>query len=507
MNTPTRILVALLLFSVLWTPGLHAALPPKPNFIFILSEAQGWSSTSVQMDDRVPASRSDFVRTPALEQLAAEGMRFSDFYASSPRCTPSRASFFTGKSPAALHMTFVGEGKGGREGTYSGTGSKLIPPPMISELPVAEKTIGDLLRQEGYATAHFGKWHVGRVSPSKHGFEENDGANSNDGPDHVENPNPKQVFAITKLGIDFMERKSREGTPFYLQMSHYPGRGGTDARPETYVEIRKRARTERDQRRVASAAGTEDMDAAIGMVLSKVRELGIQDNTYIIFSSDHGSQGRNANEPLTQGKGTVWEGGIRVPFLMAGPGIKPGSVSHVRAIGEDLVPTVAALAGITNLPPGIEGGNLAPVLFGSPDASVNRPREEFVVHFPHYDKDDLGPASALILGNEKLIKVYESGLSKLFDLTKDPGERHDLASERPERVAALEKLLEDYLHAVKALMPSPNPSYDPGKPSPSTADHPGKGGKRRGGGGGRRKGPLDRTFPQEKTEEPAPSPA
>ena len=485
--------------------GLSASTPPRhPNFIFILSEAQGWSSTSVQMDERVPGSKSDFVRTPNLEHLATEGMRFSDFYASSPRCTPSRATFFTGKSPAVLGMTFVGEGRGEKQGTFSPTGSKLTPPETVSELPSGEKTIGDLLKQEGYATAHFGKWHVGRVSPSRHGFDENDGANANDGPDHVQNPNPKQVFAITRLGIDFMEREVRAGKPFYLQLSHYPGRGGTDARPETYFRVRQRASGERDQRRVASAAGTEDMDDAIGVVLAKVRELGIEENTYIIFSSDHGAQGRNANEPLTQGKGTVWEGGLRIPFLIAGPGIKPGSVSHVRATGADLLPTLAGLAGITDLPSGIEGGNLTPILLGT-EESVKRPREEFVVHFPHYDKDDLGPASAIILGNEKLIRVYETGRSKLFDLSKDPGERRDLAGQRPERVAELEKILDEYLREVKARLPVPNPGYVPGKAPASSDEHRGEG-KRRGGGRGKGARGGDAGRSEVPTPEPSPSP-
>ncbi|MEO6741335.1 MAG: sulfatase-like hydrolase/transferase, partial [Chthoniobacteraceae bacterium] len=133
----------------------------RPNFVIIMGEAQGWASSSVQMDDAVPGSKSPLAKTPALEKLAADGMRFANFYAASPRCTPTRVALFTGKSPTALHMTFVGEGKGGKESSFTETGSKVIPPQQISQLPESEVTIASMLKREGYATAHFGKWHVG----------------------------------------------------------------------------------------------------------------------------------------------------------------------------------------------------------------------------------------------------------------------------------------------------------------------------------------------------------
>ena len=443
------------------------AADARPNFVIIMGEAQGWASCSVQMDDAVPGSKSTLAHTPALEKLAADGMRFANFYASSPRCTPTRAAFFTGKSPAALHMTFVGEGKGGRESTFTETGSKVVPPQQVSQLPESEATIASMLRREGYATAHFGKWHVGRVSPTRHGFEENDGPNNNGGPEDVENPNPKQAFANAERGMDFMTRQAKAGKPFYLQISHYAGRGGTDARAETYADVRRRATTERDQRLVGGAAVTQDMDTTIGMLMAKLDELGIAKNTVFIYTSDHGAQGRNANGPLTNGKGTVWEGGIRVPLIVRGPGVKAGVCSHVRATTVDIFPTIAAIAHVkAALPKGIEGGSLAPVLGGAADATVKRAREEFVVHFPHYDKDELGPASALLLGNEKLIHPYDTGAPMLFELSKDLGEQHDLAKDRTKETADLERKLNEYLKAVGALMPVPNPKYDPANAKP-----------------------------------------
>jgi arylsulfatase A-like enzyme len=441
-----------LAFALAVLAGARAAeFATRPNFVIIMGEAQGWASASVQMDDAVPESRSTLAHTPSLEKLAASGMRFANFYAASPRCTPTRAAFFTGRSPAALHMTFVGEGRGGGESSFSETNSKLVPAPTTQEMPQAETTIAELLKREGYATAHFGKWHVGRTSPARHGFEENDGPNNNGGPENVENPNPKQAFGITERGMEFVARQAKAGQPFYLQLSHYAGRGGPDARPETYAEVRRRATTDRDQRLVGAAAVTQDMDTTIGLLMAKLDELGLTGRTYFIYTSDHGALGRNANSPLAQGKGTVWEGGIRVPLIVRGPGIAAGSCTHVRASTVDLFPTIAALAGAREpLPRNVEGGDLRAVLGGPADASVQRARDEFVVHFPHYDRNDQGPASALLLGQQKLIHPYETNVPMLFDLSRDPGEQHDLARERASETTELDRHLSEYLKSVGA---------------------------------------------------------
>jgi arylsulfatase A len=452
--------------------ALHAAAAPPPNFVFILGEGHGWSSTSVQMDDAVSESKSAYVRTPSLEKLAAGGMRFANFYAPSPRCTPSRASLLTGKSPAQLHMTFVNEG---RRDSGSNSNGRVVAPSASIELPASEVTIAELLKRAGYATAHFGKWHVGRVSPGQHGFDENDGANGNGGPDNVDNPHPKQLYGMTEHGMDFMARQAKAGKPFYLQLSHYASRQGGDATPQALAAVKSWGK-DLTEREMAEAAADLDLDIGLGMLLKKLDELGIADNTYVIFTTDHGSPGRNP--PLAGGKGTVSEGGLRVPFIIRGPGIPAGACSHVRAIGEDLFPTIAALAHTSEkLPQGIEGGSLASVLASPDKGTVQRPRQEFVVHFPHYDKDAIGPASAIYAANFKLIRVYETGAVKLYDLARDPGERHDLANQMPEKATELNQRLTDYLLAVNAQMPKPNPSYDPTKPTETR-----RGGKRKGGG-------------------------
>jgi len=231
--------------------------------------------------------------------------------------------------------------------------------------------------------------------------------------------------------------------------------------------VRSRATSERDARLVGAAAVREDMDATIGLLLAKLDELGIADRTYFIYTADHGAQGRNSNGPLANGKGTVWEGGLRVPLIVRGPGIKPGACTHVRASTVDLFPTIAALGRITEpLPQGLEGGSLGNVLGSIPNAVVKRRFEEFVVHFPHYDKDEQGPASAIILGNYKLIRPYETGTPRLFDLAKDLGESHDLAAESGGETTELDRRLTEYLKAVNAQMPTVNASFDPSQAKP-----------------------------------------
>ncbi|MCX6865024.1 MAG: sulfatase-like hydrolase/transferase, partial [Verrucomicrobia bacterium] len=402
-------------------PGAVVSAPP--NFVLILGEGHGWSSTSVPMDAAVPASKSSACRTPNIEKLAAGGMRLANFYASSPRCTPTRAALFTGKSPALLHMTFVGEGN---KASGANSNERMITPSALMELPAGETTVAELLKGAGYATAHFGKWHVGRVSPSQHGFDESDGATNNGGPDNVANPHPKQLYQMSERGMDFMARQVKANKPFYLQLSHYASRQGGDASPEALATVKGWGGT-LGEREISEAAADLDLDLAFGKVQGKIDELGIANSTYVIFTTDHGTPGRNP--PLAGGKGTVAEGGLRVPFIVRGPGVQAGACVHVRASGVDLLPTIAALAKVSApLPKGIEGGSLAAVLTGEGN-TVARPRDEFVVHFPHYDKDAIGPASAIWLGDFKLIRAYETGGLRLFDIAKDPGERHDLAKE------------------------------------------------------------------------------
>ncbi len=437
-----------------------AAAESPPNFVVIMAEAQGWAQTSVQMDDRVPESKSRVFQTPAVERLAREGMRFTFGYAASPRCTPSRAALFTGRSPAALHMTYVGVGRG--EGPVR---TALIPPEPLLELPTETITIAETLKPLGYTTAHFGKWHVGRTDPARHGFDASDGPTNNGGPDNVASPNPKQAYGMTERGIAFMQRAQQAGRPFYLQLSHYPN------------QERKEGGGARD--RDTARADSDEIDKTVMQLLAALDAHGLARNTFVFYTADHGGQGRNANAPLAGGKGAVTEGGLRVPFLVRGPGIAGDVCSRVPVAGFDLLPTIAALAGSTAPPPaGVEGGNLAPVLRDPAGRGVvRRPREELVFHFPHYDLGNGGPATAILAGGYKLVRNYETGTRRLFELERDPGESRDLSSAQPEKLAELTGRLDAYLKAVNAQMAVKNSNFDPAKAPSAEDDRARKGGK------------------------------
>ncbi len=450
-----------------------------PNFVVLLAEAQGWSNTSVAMDDRNPESKSHIFTTPAVERLARDGMRFAYGYALSPRCTPSRAALFTGKGPAVLHMTYVGQGR--NEGPVL---TSLIPPEPLLELPKSATTLAELIKSAGYATAHFGKWHVGRVNPSQHGFDESDGATNNGGPDNVASPNPKQAYGMTERGIAFMTRAKQVGKPFYLQLSHYPNQerkeGGGDKRGGGGgLGGRDRNAVKKD---------LDEIDTTVGLLLDALDRLGLTGNTYVIYTADHGSQGRVGNAPLSGGKGSVLEGGLRVPFLIRGPGIPHHVCSRVPVTACDLLPTLAELAGMRGpLPAVIEGGSLVSVL-RDPEGRgvVARQREEMVFHFPHYDLGNGGPATAIVVGHYKLIRNYETKARRLFDLEADPAEQHDLSATMPEMAADLDARITAYLKAMNAQLAKPNPNYDPSKaPDPNDGRPNDRRGGKSGKGGGR----------------------
>lgn len=467
-------LLASLPFSGGWAVDSTPRVQPRPNFVVILGEGQGWASMSVPMDDAAPEARSTLGRTPNLDALARQGMRFSDAYTSLPRCTPARAALFTGRNPAELHMTFIGEGRGDDS---AGAYRRLAPPRCLLELPRDTVTIAEYLRGEGYATAHFGKWHVGRESPSSHGFDEHDGATSNGGPENVNEPNPKEAFGLTERGMAFMTRQVSAGKPFYLQMSHYAGRSEASARAST-VESVKRRGGGWNEKEVGAAAVAEDIDATVGMVLKKIDDLGIAGRTYVIYTADHGCPGRNG--PLTAGKGSLWEGGLRVPFLVRGPGVASGTVSHVRAVMTDIFPTLAGLAHTSApLPAGIEGGSLADVLAHGGTGEVLRAHADLVFHYPHYDHGNEGPASAILLGDYKLIVAYENDAVHLFDVVKDPGERRDLARELPEKAVSLRQLLAGRLKEMNVQMAVQNPGYDPNAKPPANEGRGPRGGGRK----------------------------
>ena len=220
-------------------------------------------------------------------------------------------------------------------------------------------------------------------------------------------------------------------------------------------------------KQISTAAITEDLDEGVGVVLKAIDRLALADNTYVIYMANNGAGGQKKGG-LSGGKGGVWEGGRRVPFIVRGLGIKPNSWYHVRVVGYDLFPTFCEWAGISpsQLPPGLEGGSIAGLLAHGGQEEVKRPRRELGFHFPHYQSGD-GPQSAILLGNFKLMHFYEDNRDELFELANDLGERNDLAAKLPDEVKQLRAKLDSFLRAINAQFPESNPQYDPSRPAAS----------------------------------------
>ena len=443
----------------------HAA--PKPNFIVILTDDQGWGTTSVMIDPLVPESRSDFFKTPNFERFAAAGMRFTQGYASHCNCSPSRAALLTGRSPAALHMTDIVE-----RGSNDDADTKLLPPHITTALPQAEQTIPELLKaaDPDYRTALFGKWHLGGDNdPGLHGFDASDGPTGNGPGSRRGNmpDDPKQIFGITERSIAFMKQQVAEGHPFYLEVAHYATHQNWQARPATLERFRGAPKGERHTN-VRYGAMLADVDEGIGQLLDAAQAAGIMDHTYIILTADNGSiptnDPGNINGPVRGHKASVWEGGIRVPFMVQGPGIAPGSVSRTPVVGYDILPTICDLANIGRWPDVVEGGSLKPVLLGDGTAPVVRPVPYLVFHWPHYvlNKDSV-PDTTVLMDGWKLHYWWESGNTQLYHLDQDLAETTDVSAQFPNRVAQLKALLFDQLDALGAQRPTPNPHYDPAK--------------------------------------------
>ena len=415
-----------------------------PNIILIIADDQGWNHLSVPMDDTLPGSGSDYFQTPNIERIAAAGMRFPNAYAAAPMCGPSRV---------ALHY-----GKGTAQVMYS---------EAVDEVRAESMTIGEMMQSAGYATAHFGKWSPGAPEAGLQFYDESDGAAGNGDGNGDDPANPKDIFGITERAVAFMEASVDGGQPFYMQLSHYAPHVGFQTLEET---AEKWASIEPGAMHTdpVYAAMTEDLDTGIGRVLDKLQDLGVEDNTYVIYTSDHGQTiNRSTNQPLKLGKGSLWEGGMRVPFIVSGPGIAAGTISDARVVSLDFFPTFAELAGAGDaLPDDLEGGSLVPVLHGGGDGEVIRAREELVFHFAQPSgQPESRPSSSIYLENYKLLKFYDTGDLQLFDIAQDLREQEDLAGRMPERVEELHQRLTNYLDAVNATIPDPStmtPGAGPG---------------------------------------------
>ncbi len=453
----------------------------RPNIILMLADDQGWDGLSLDMAPGVAGSRGTIYHTPNLERLAAQGMRFSNAYAPAPVCSPTRISLQTGRSPAALHWTKAAPAE---------VGHMLLEPRLVKQIADGETTIGEALKAAGYATAHYGKWHISGGGPGRHGYDAHDGDTGNEHAFQFTDPNPVDIFGMADRTAAFMARSKQQGKPFFIQLSWNALHAAENASKAMLAKY-ERQLGDAGGKRTALAAMTEDLDTGVGRVLAAIDRLGLAGTTYVIYTSDNGagggggkgggkSGGRGAG--LSGGKGSVWEGGVRVPFIIRGPGIAPNSWCHEPIVGYDLFPTFCEWARVprTAWPKTLEGGSIAQLVANEGQGHVVRPQEGIVFHFPHYQSGNT-PHSAIRIGTLKLIKMYEDDSVRLFDLDADIGERSDLAASRPADASRLRTRLERYLAAVDAQMPTPNPEFDPSQPAVVSKKNDKDGAKKKGG--------------------------
>jgi len=433
------------------TTAMDAEAIDKPNVVLIYADDMGWTGTSVEMIKGNPDSKSDLYQTPNLETLASRGMVFSQAYSPGPMCTPSRAAVLTGRTPAELHITTPGGGR--TDGSR-----KMLTPRPSTQLPDDIPTIGTMLKAEGYATALLGKWHIGRRDHAgQYGFDHHDGPTENDR--NGSPSDPKEIFSLTERGIRFMEENVKAGKPFYLQLSHYAVHAPVQSRQESidrFSDVLPGSIHEDPN----YAGMTWDLDASLGQLFEALEKLNIEDETYVVFMSDNGASGNRSrpdNTPLFAGKGTLYEGGIRVPLIISGPGLNIG-YSSTAVSGVDLFVTFAAWAGAD-----IElsdSEDLTPLLIGNPEQF--RRKRTLLFHYPHYGQGQFQrPQTALIIDQWKLFKDWETDTYKLYDLESDLGEKDDLSSEERDVFNNMLAAMNSRLQEVDAQLLSANPDYDP----------------------------------------------
>ncbi len=473
-------LIHLLCVALVAGVSLRAAAARPPNIVFILIDDMPWFGTPVRMSAELPESAMAFRFMPNVEKLATQGMTFRNAHAAAGMCGPSRCSIQTGMM-TARHLY---SGNGGFGEKTNGTVQYLTrgqdaTRPLLQPEPqgnIRFPSIGDLFKSAGYATAHFGKWHLYGGGPAKHGYDESDGDTDNKTCQPIDavtgqrsdtSDDPKLMFSLTRRSVGFIERQAKAGRPFFLQVSHYATHARYQATKQTLAKYQKNpvlAKIENQRERLNATLGAamvEDLDTAIGQLLRTLDALGLAENTYVVFTTDNGYRLWNESyDPLRGAKWWLWECGIRVPLIVRGPGIAAASRSTVNVVGYDLLPTFADLAGATaKLGPNIDGVSFKRLLLGgSPtEQEINRP---LYFHYPHYRVSP--PASALIVGDTKLMHWYEWPDERfVYDLGRDLGEKNNLAAADPERTGNLQQQLMVGLKAVGAYFPKPNPNADP----------------------------------------------
>lgn len=461
-------------------PRSGEATPPtlQPNIVLILADDLGWSDLG--------GYGSDFHETPHLDRLAAEGVRFTSFYAAAPVCTPTRASIMTGQYPARLHTTVWFEAA-----LDPPRDRRLIPPAAVANLSHGHVTLAEALRSVGYFTAHVGKWHLGDAAhyPETHGFDVNIGGTFWGAPATFFYPYrgpwstgtelryvPGLPFGaegeyltdrLTTEAIGLMERAGDR--PFFVHLAYHSVHTPIEARPEIVARYEKKVDPDRQHHNPVYAAMIHSLDENVGRIRAALEERGVADRTVLVFASDNGgyinvNRGRRVtdNGPLRSGKGSLYEGGLRVPLIVRWSGVTPeGETSHRVALSNDLYPTLLEMAGATPeapSPAAEDAQSLVPFLRDPGRGDVRGP---VFWHYPHYYFfPKTTPVSAVRDGDWKLIEFLEDGKLELYNLREDLGESRDLSGSHADKARELGRTLESWRVRVGAQMPTPNPTWN-----------------------------------------------
>ena len=459
----------------------------RPNILLIYLDDLGWRDLACY--------GSSFYESPAIDRLAEQGIQFSQAYASCPVCSPSRASLLTGRYPARVGLTnWIGGNDRGR----------LIDAPYIDHLPLSEYNLARALHDGGYQTWHIGKWHLGgkAYAPQNQGFERNIGGchmghpwQGYFAPWQIENldeavPGTYLTDQLTDEAIRLVQQ--RDDRPFFLNFWHYAVHTPIEAPQDDVTYFREKAkrlkidqidpivigehfpterkRQERLTRRIIQsdpvyAAMIKNLDSNIGRLLATLEREGILDQTAIILTSDNGglatSEGApTCNAPLAEGKGWMYEGGVREPLIICYPElVRPGSHCPVPVTTPDIYPTCLELAGLPlQAQQHVDGVSMLPLLRGADDAAAIG-REAIFWHYPHYGNQGCTPAASVRWHNFKLIRFFEDERLELYDLNQDIAETVNLAAARPQLADQLSRLLDDWLTDVGARLPLRNPDY------------------------------------------------
>jgi arylsulfatase A len=444
----------------------------QPNILFILIDDMGWKDIS--------CAGGSYYETPNIDKLALQGVRFLNAYSPAPVCAPSRGAIFSGKSPARTKLTTVFKGPAGPDdrlhakSKYSGEQDQFLEARHRHVLPKAEVIIPQALAEAGYKTGFFGKWHIGECPgyyPDDRGFQVAKGYRLNQvgSRSHwmekwsttsanmeAADQDAYVADALTTECVQFIQENKDQ--PWMAVLSHYLVHSPVEGKPEKLAKYKNKATT--DQTNPGYASMVESVDESVGRLIETINNLGLEENTLVIFTSDNGgyTPKNTSNYPLMGGKSFPFEAGMKVPFIVKWPGeINPG-VSEERIVGTDIYPTMLAAAGQAQRPDQhADGKNLLPLL----TKNKTLKKRPIIFHFPHYSHAT-GPFSAIIEDNWKLIRFYndEHGAFLLYNLAIDPEEQNNLAAINVKMRKKLLKQLEKSLQEMKAEMPTPNLDYN-----------------------------------------------